>query len=256
MSRFDDLPGYAASIGPLIDAVNLGVHIASRPLGRELAERSGLQADLLVDLRFVLPIRPLTPGGLAAVYRYNPLRRAEIDVHLAQGTLDEDAAPDAVPGAGAPDAAEGGALRATPVTHAFITSLYEVHARVTEGLWAAQADRLPELADIAGRLVRAGAATGGAAFAQVAPPYEPAGTPPGVLLFNRLATLRYHRADAHAAAWARAGLTAAQMISLPPGPARDRIEVDTNHGAARPYEVLTTRDRQAFLLGLSALDLP
>ncbi|MGC5010246.1 hypothetical protein ACLQ2R_05735 [Streptosporangium sp. DT93] len=283
MSRFDDLPGYAASLGPLIDAVNLGVHIASRPLSRELAERSGLQADLLVDLRFVLPVRPLTPAGLAAVYRYNPLRRAEIDVHLAQGTLAEDdapeatprtappaapgaaprtaphTAPDAAPGAAsgiAPGAAGTGALRATPVTRAFIASLYEVHAAVTGRLWAAQADRLPELAGVAGRLVEAGAATGGAAFAQVAPPYEPPGTPPGVLLFNRLAVLRYHRADAHAGAWGRAGLTAAQMISLPPGPVRERIEAGTNDRAARPYETLTTRDRQAFLLGLSALDLP
>ncbi|GAA3024257.1 hypothetical protein [Streptosporangium longisporum] len=249
MSRFDDLPGYAASIGPLIDAVNLGVHIASRPSCRELTERSGLQADLLVDLRFVLPVRPLTPAGVAAVYRYNPLRRSEIDVHLVQGTLAEDTAPTGAP-------AQGGVLRATPAARAFIASLYEVHATVLGGLWAAQADRLPELAAIAGRLLEAGAATGGAAFTQASPPYEPAGTPPGVLLFNRLAALRYHRADAHAGAWTRAGLTAAEIVSLPPGPVRDRIEADTNRRAARPYETLTTRDRQTFLLGLSALDLP
>ncbi|MFB9681814.1 hypothetical protein [Streptosporangium vulgare] len=241
MSRFDDLPGYAASIAPLIDAVNLGVHIASRPLSRELTERSGLQTDLLVDLRFVLPARPLTAVGLAALYRYNPFDRSEIDVQIAQGTLVED----------------GGVLRATATALSFIASLYEAHAAVTGELWAARADRLPELADLAGRLVEAGAvAGGGAAFAQAAPPHEPAGTPPGVLLFNRLAVLRYHRADAHADAWARAGLSAAQVIALPPGAVRDRIEAQTNRRAARPYASLTTRDRQAFLLGLSALDLP
>ncbi|WP_440064091.1 hypothetical protein [Streptosporangium sp. OZ121] len=241
MSRFDDLPGYAASIASLIDAVNLGVHIASRPLSRELTERSGLQTDLLVDLRFVLPARPLTAEGLAALYRYNPVDRPEIDVQIAQGTLVDD----------------GGALRATAAALSFIASLYEVHAAVTGELWAAQADRLPELADLAGRLLAAGAAGGGgAAFAQASPPHEPVGTPPGVLLFNRLAVLRYHRADAHAGAWMREGLTAAQIIALPPGPARDRIEAETNRRAARPYESLTTRDRQALLLGLSALDLP
>ncbi|MEU8380089.1 hypothetical protein [Streptosporangium sp. NPDC048865] len=244
MSRFDDLPGYAASIASLIDAVNLGVHIASRPLSRELAERSGLQTDLLADLRFVLPARPLTPGGLAALYRYNPFDRSEIDVQIAQGTL---------------VAGDDGTLRATATALSFIASLYEAHAAVTGELWAAQADRLPELADLAGRLLEAGGGAGGgggAAFAQASPPHEPAGTPPGVLLFNRLAVLRYHRADAHADAWAREGLTAAQIIALPPGPARDRIEAETNRRAARPYESLTTRDRQALLLGLSALDLP
>ncbi|MEU4405119.1 hypothetical protein AB0F88_11375 [Streptosporangium sp. NPDC023963] len=238
MSRFDDLPGYAASIASLIDAVNLGVHIASRPLSRELTERSGLQTDLLVDLRFVLPARPLTAEGLAALYRYNPFDRSEIDAQIAQGALVDD----------------GGALRATEAALSFIASLYEVHAAVTGELWAGQADRLPELADLAGRLVAAGG--GGAAFAQASPPHEPVGTPPGVLLFNRLAVLRYHRADAHAGAWTREGLTAAQIIALPPGPARDRIEAETNRRAARPYESLTTRDRQALLLGLSALHLP
>ncbi|MFF3442999.1 hypothetical protein [Streptosporangium sp. NPDC002721] len=241
MSRFDDLPGYAASIASLIDAVNLGVHIASRPLSRELTERSGLQTDLLVDLRFVLPARPLTAEGLAALYRYNPFNRSEIDVQITQGTL---------------VAGGDGTLRATATALSFIASLYEAHAAVTGELWAAQADRLPELADLAGRLLEAGADGGGAAFAQASPPHEPAGTPPGVLLFNRLAVLRYHRADAHADAWRGEGLTAAQIIALPPGPARDRIEVETNRRAARPYESLTTRDRQALLLGLSALDLP
>ncbi|MGJ6964082.1 hypothetical protein ACSDR0_19415 [Streptosporangium sp. G11] len=239
MSRFDDLPGYAASIASLIDAVNLGVHIASRPLTRELTERSGLQTDLLVDLRFVLPARPLTAEGLAALYRYNPFSRSEIDVQVAQGTLVDD-----------------GALHATATALSFIASLYEVHAAVTGELWAAQADRLPELADLAGRLLESGAAGGGAAFAQASPPHEPVGTPPGVLLFNRLAVLRYHRADAHADAWRGEGLTVAQILALPPGPARDRIEVETNRRAARPYEALSTRDRQALLLGLSALDLP
>ncbi|MER7129194.1 hypothetical protein [Streptosporangium saharense] len=238
MSRFDDLPGYAASIAPLIDAVHLGVLIASRPLGRELVERSGLQTDLLVDLRYVLPARPLTRGGLAALYRYNPFDDTEIGAQLAQGTLVVDH--------------EGG-LRATAGALTFITELYGLHAAVTGELWAEHAERLPELAALAGRLVAASADSGGEAFAQAAPPHEPEGTPEGVLLFNRLAALRYHRADAHAAAWGQAGLTAAQIVGLPSGPFRDRIEEETNRRAAVPYEALTTRERQTLLLGLNAL---
>ncbi|MBM0226818.1 MULTISPECIES: hypothetical protein [Micromonospora] len=37
---------------------------------------------------------------------------------------------------------------------------------------------------------------------------------------NRLGTLRYHRADAHAAAWRAAGHTAAGIPELPPGAER------------------------------------
>jgi hypothetical protein len=237
MSRFDDLPGYAASIASLIDAVHLGVHVASRPIVRELVKRSGFQADLMIDLRYVLPVRPLTAEGLTVLYRYNPFDRAEIETQIAQGILVDD-----------------GALHATDISLAFIAAVYEVHATVTGELWAAQADRLPELADLVGRLLTVGAASGGAAFAQASPPYEPEGTPTGVLLFNRLAALRYHRADAHAAAWEEAGFTAARIITLTSGAVRDRIEAETNRRAAAPYETLTTRERQTLLLGLSALD--
>ncbi|WP_433240188.1 hypothetical protein ACQPYK_34025 [Streptosporangium sp. CA-135522] len=239
MSRFDDLPGYAASIAPLIDAVHLGVHVASRPLGRELIERSGLHVDLLIDLRYVLPVRPLTPEGLAALYRYNPFDDAEIGLQLAQGALVLD---------------DGGLLHATDRALAFVKDLYEVHAAVTGRMWAAHTDRLPELADFAGRLLTAGAGSGGTAFAQASPPHEPEGTPAGVLLFNRLAALRYHRADVHAAAWRDAGLTAAQIVTLTSGPVRNRIEAETNRRAALPYETLSTRERQALLVGLSILD--
>ena len=40
--------------------------------------------------------------------------------------------------------------------------------------------------------------------------------------------LRYHRADAHAAAWQAAGLTSAAIRQMAAGPARDAIEVETN----------------------------
>ncbi|MFD2356943.1 hypothetical protein ACFSTC_58395 [Nonomuraea ferruginea] len=76
----------------------------------------------------------------------------------------------------------------------------------------------------------------GDALAVMAPPYEPEGAPAGLLLFNRLAALRYARADAHAAAWQAAGLTAAEVVALEPGPLRERIEAGTNRRAAVPYE--------------------
>jgi hypothetical protein len=65
--------------------------------------------------------------------------------------------------------------------------------------------------------------------------------------------LRYHRADAHAAAWHAAGLTGAAIQQLPAGPARDAIEAGTNRRASPPYATLTPDERITFLAGLAAL---
>src|SRR5947207_2912744 len=113
---------------------------------------------------------------------------------------------------------------------------------------------MARVVDIAGRLLTAATATGGPAFAVFNPPHERPGDPPGVLLFNRLAALRYHRSDAHAAAWAARGLTAAEIVALPADtPLRQDIEADTNRRAALPYEALPPNERLRFLAELAAL---
>ena len=85
-------------------------------------------------------------------------------------------------------------------------------------------------------------------------PYEPAGAAAAALLLHtRLSVLRYHRADAHAAAWHAAGLTGAAIQQLPAGPARDAIKADTNRRAGPPYATLTPDERITFLAGLAAL---
>ncbi|MEU4235044.1 hypothetical protein AB0F17_63155 [Nonomuraea sp. NPDC026600] len=240
MPKFHDLSEYAATIGPVVDAVHVNVHASARK------EAAGLLPGFLADLRFTLPARPLTRRSLATIYRYGDAASldAEIRDHLDQGTLEEDG---------------DGALRPTAKALTFIDGLYAVHAATTERIWAGH--DLQTLADLAGRVVDAaggdfGADSGGepgGAFAAMAPPYEPAGTPAGVLLFNRLAALRYHRADAHAAAWRAAGLTAAEIVALRPGPVRDRIERETNRRAAAPYGAITEHERALFHDGLLAL---
>ena len=79
------------------------------------------------------------------------------------------------------------------------------------------------LNDLAGRVVQAGLATGGDAYLTMAPPYEPADATVGVHLRHRLSVLRYHCADAHAAPWQAAGLTAEAVIQLPEVPIRTAI---------------------------------
>ncbi|MFC4110996.1 hypothetical protein [Nonomuraea zeae] len=242
MPKFQDLSEYAAAIAPVIDAAHVNVHASARRAAIELAETSGLTQGLLPDLRFTLPLRPLTRPGLATIYRYADVPGLDADLgdHLREGTLEEDG---------------DGTLRLTPKGRTFIDALYALHAATTERIWTGH--DLPGLAALAGRVLDT--ATGsaerlpGGAFELVTPPYEPAGTTPGVLLFNRLAVLRYHRADAHAAAWQAEGLSAAAIVGLREGPLRARIEERTNQRAAPPYGVLTADERQTLYDGLLRL---
>ncbi|MGC5032440.1 hypothetical protein [Micromonospora sp. DT229] len=248
---------FAALIAPVIDRVFVAAMQAGRDGGAaELSQRYGGTAatGLLVELRTRLaaPGGTVDAAGLAAVTRYRDpatCRRA-VDRHLAYAMIHRRS---------------DGALTATERGAAFLAELYQVHAEVTEELWAGHEDRVLRLAVAAGWLVAAaltsesdpgcdsGSGGGGSAFTAVAPPYEPEGATAGVLLLNRLGALRYHRADAHAAAWAAAGHTPASIVELPDGPQRRAIELETDRRAAGPYAVLTPPQRLEFLADLAAL---
>jgi hypothetical protein len=134
-----------------------------------------------------------------------------------------------------------------------VRSLRTTTEPLVDELWATEAERLPRLADLAGRLVTAAADSGGLAFELLVPVFEPEGTGTAMLLAERLTPLRFHRADAHAAAWRAAGLTAEQVQALPPGPARHAIEADTNERAAKPYAALSDAERFELVAGLGRL---
>ncbi|MEV4224851.1 hypothetical protein [Nonomuraea sp. NPDC049725] len=215
MPKFPDLPSFAAAIAPVIDAVHVNVHASARrpPDG------------LLNDLRYVLPLRPVTRDDLATVYRYGDAGERERDLraHLHEGALTE----------------QDGVLRLTDQGLTAVHDLYAAHAAAVTRIW-------PDVtgpAILVGRVLDEARRDPGGALAVMAPPYEPDGTPSGVLLFNRLAALRYHRADCHAASWQAEGLTAAEIVALRPGPLRDRVESGTNRRAARPYATLTEQER-------------
>lgn len=193
-----------------------------------------------MELRLALPLRAVSAQGFASVARYMPAadRRQELATQLDQGMLDIGA---------------DGTITATTKGRAYLDDLFALHARVTGRMWEGRPAPLSALVAAAGRLLEAATATGGGAFGTQAPPYEPAGAPVALLLFNRLSALRYHRADAHAAAWAAAGCTAASIGLLEDGPARAAIEAETNRLAAPPLTALGARERAAFLAGLVAL---
>jgi hypothetical protein len=230
---------FAELVRPAVNRVQRGVRDRTRANGgAELARRYGLPSPELLDtLRFVLPRGPLHRAAFALAARYDPAETVsrQVDELVAGHWL--------VP--------SGDELALSERAAAFLDELYDLHARVTTTCWP---EELSGLLDMVGRLLTAAAETGGPAFAVFAPPYERPGDPPGVLLFNRLAALRYHRSDAHAAAWAARGLTADEIVALPADtPLRQEIEADTNRRAAPPYEALNPSERLQFLAGLAAL---
>ncbi|SDM17455.1 helix-turn-helix domain-containing protein [Nonomuraea jiangxiensis] len=238
MPKFQDVPEYAAAIAPVIDAAHVNVHAAARRAADELAEASGVTPGLLADLRFMLPVRPVNRPQLGTIYRYRDpaAHQADLEQHLSEGTLTRDG---------------DGTLRLTDKGLKFIHGLYDLHAAATRRVWPDPG--LPELADLAGRVLDAAEPLPGGALELASPPYEPVDAPPGLLLFNRIAVLRYHRADAHAASWRAAGLSAAEIVDLRDGPLRILIEAETNQRAAAPYRVLSEDERTTLYDGLMRL---
>jgi hypothetical protein len=230
----------AALAAPVVDHVFRQAMRAMRDRGgRDLTARYGGPgvAGWLIDLRTRLaaPDGRIDPLGLEAVYRYGD--PAGIEAAVQAGLLARDA------------------LRATDRGHAFLTELRSLHSRVLSEHWSGPDERIDRLLDVFDRLLRAGLATAGRAFATMAPPYEPPGTPPAVRLLDALGTWRYHRADAHALAGRVAGYTPAAIVALPPGPERDAIEAETNRLNGRGYEILSPATRRELLADLGALSL-
>jgi hypothetical protein len=140
------------------------------------------------QLRTALLARKVPTAGLAAIYRYRDagdIRRDLEGLHAA----------------GLIDTTGDGAIQATESGRAVLTEMYKVSADIAGELWAGQEGSLAGLSNLAGRVVDAALVTGGDAYLAMAPPYEPADAAPGLRLHTRLSVLRYHRADAHAAAW-------------------------------------------------------
>lgn len=149
---------------------------------------------------------------------------------------------------------DGGGYALTERGSAFLTELYAQHATVLGELWEADhADRVQRTAALAGRLVHAAAATGGPAWNVLAPPHEPPDATPGVLLLDRLAALRAHRADAREAARQSAGLTAEQAAAVRGGPEHEEVEDEANERAGAPYAAIDAEDRLTLLADLAAL---
>ncbi|QSB14979.1 hypothetical protein JQS43_00870 [Natronosporangium hydrolyticum] len=233
---------FAALAAPAVDRAFVSGIRAPGPKGRDVVmAHGGAAAGFLIDLRNPLAAgRRLSRDELAALNRYrDPAAFHEgLAASVAHGLLTE-----------APD----GTVAATVPGHAFLRDLFALHREALTAQWGGQEARIDRLNGALARTLAAAAQTGGIAWRAQAPPYETDQTPPAVRLLNRLSTLRWHRADAHAAAWQAAGLTADEMVALPPGPARDQIEQETNARNAAPFAALSAAERVTMLADLAAL---
>lgn len=233
----------AGLVAPVIDRLRNGVAGRVMVRGAELTSATGVPEEAvrtLAMLRNRMPDGAATRDDLVTVMRYLPVAKVDqgIDKALDAGVLTTHS---------------DGVLRFTDRGRAMVADLHRLMADIVAGLWAGHEERVTALLDLTTRALDAATTTAGPAFAVMYPPYEPAGTPPSMVLAERLTPLRFHRFDAHVAAWQAAGLTVEQIRTLPPGAERQRIEEETNRRAAAPYAALDAAERLDLLGGLGAL---
>ncbi|MCE6996807.1 hypothetical protein LZG04_18640 [Saccharothrix sp. S26] len=162
---------------------------------------------VLADLASVLAHGPMPLRAVRDVHRYHP--RLEAALADTDWLVVAD-----------------GQVTATERCRAFLVVVNEAHTRAAADLWPVVPDITVPRVDHPMSVARTGET-------------------PQARLFDQLRALRQHRGDAHAAAWAEAGL---EVRELPEDdPVRRRIEVATDRAAARPYRALT-RDGRAELL--------
>ena len=242
-TALDDPVAFAALIAPVLDRAAIGVHLARpREAIVEIRERHGTDR-----LGFLLEFRnPVLAGvniplsGLHAVVRYP-----------APGFVEEEL--DALVGGGLVTM-DGDELLPTERAQAIVDELVSVMDHVVNELWAWRSASFERVRALIETAIDGARESGGPAFAvQTSAPIALPGRSDAFQLWNHLWPLRYHRADAHAAAWAADGLTAAEIAAMEPGDRRDRIEADTNRRAAPPWAALTADERLDLLAGLGAL---
>lgn len=204
-----NLVAYASAIAPHIDRLALVVHRYARPAAAALLREVGLpNAGILVDARALLLAGAITLEDLAILERYAPRDglATALEEHVRQGLLERD------------EASEVPLYVCTMRGRDLLLRLTDLQGEAMTALWAVHEQGLGALASLATRVSDHAAATlpldrYPAFRGQHAAP-APLGATPAHLLLIRLTTLRYLRADAHAAAWQAHGLDAAQAGAL------------------------------------------
>ncbi|SCE66436.1 hypothetical protein [Micromonospora mirobrigensis] len=232
---------YARLIRPVVDRVYGAARFAAAPRLKAFYAERGVDRGYESSFFSGVLARPMPATALADALVYTT---GSMAAELAQGVTTVDAS---------------GTWHLTELGRELATYAQRATAEAAEELWSGGRGVLPglaavpRLAELVGRVLEHGLATGGPAFRAMSPPYEPDDAPPALLLVTRLGSLRHHRADAHRAAWRAAGLTAAEIRALPDGPERAAVEAETDRRDGPAYAVLTEAERWELLAGLGAL---
>ena len=231
----------AARIAPEIDRLRLALAKAAGAHIGEVAGRYDIGqagAYLLAMLRNTMPDRVVEQRAVATIFRYG--QQARFDTGLTE-----------LLSAGLIEQLPGAKVTLTQRGREALGGYFAVSARIVDELWAAH--DTSTLAELTARCL-ADVSDGGATFSVLAPPYVPPGSSDAVRLAEDLSALRFHRFDAHIAAWAAAGLTAEEVQALADDdPRRAAIEDETNRRASTPYAALTAEEAGALIDGLAAL---
>jgi hypothetical protein len=238
-----DVVEFAAIVAVEIDRTRFPIvdGVRDRLLANGLPQRHSLSMaglQLLPFFRHLLPDRSVSRAAVRACGRYIP------DDTFDAGWAELDSA--------GLIQCSGSAVALSERGRAVAREMHDALVVEVNRLWGSDA-ALADLERLAQRALEAAAATGGPAFSVMAPPFDPPASTTGSRAAERLSCLRIHRSDAHAEAWAAAGLTAEQAPALGPGPQRDAIEQDTNRRASAPYEALAPGERGSLLGMLGGL---
>jgi hypothetical protein len=232
---------YAALIRPVIDRIHVSLRHAARAEVRDWYASRGFVPGVEIDVFYALLDHPIPEAALAARMVY-----VGFDPEAA-------ARPGLVERA-------GGAWHLTGPGREVAVEADRILGRTAERLWSYRpSPSLPGLAAVEAalplveRLLEAGQATGGPVFRALTPVWEPEGATAAARLVSRLEALRHHRADAHRAAWAAAGLTVDEIQALESGPVREAIEAETNRRDEPLYDALDVDERLVLLASLGAL---
>lgn len=233
----------AAAVAPLIDRLRMSMMNRALAAGfPESAEAAGLDPGtsmMLAYLRNAWPDRVVSRLSVRAVFTYQPDKPVDhlLDAIVALGMVEE-------PG---PDQ-----LRLTSAGQQIIAELHLSSSDVADALWADAAHHVDDAAPLVTTALAATQQNAGDSFGLMAPESFPPGMSAAGRLAEQLTGLRFHRFDAHIAAWRAAGYTVADLEGLDDS-TKAAIEAATNERAGAPYSALTADERSRLIESLEAL---
>ncbi len=121
-------------------------------------------------------------------------------------------------------------------------------------LWSTDHDHIDRLVEIATRVSTAAIDSGSPSSEIIGGILRPANQTASFKLWHALATVRRHRADAHATAWTEAGHTAASIQTLQNDVERAAIEVRTNELNAPIWASISDEEQSLLIAGLAGLN--